>query len=346
MTSRLVNILPRIVYVNQTSFVKGRSIFDNVLLAQEITHDINSKVKGGNIIFKLDITKAYNNLNWNFLYNVLSLFGFSQAFIQLVRNSIENCFFSVIINGRNYDFFKSLQGLRQGDPLSPALFIIVMDYLLRGLEELYKRHPSLLYHTMGGMLITYLSFADDFIVFSNGSVKNIKVLVQFLLNFQNISGLAINKDKSSFFVSKGVNQGRINTIKCICDFNCICLPIKYLGTPIFRRRKRDQIFEEIITIFQKKIANWNSNFLSFGGRLVLIKSILNSIHIYIFHTLNPIISIFLRMERMINKFFWGAKNNNNYIYWSSWNKVCGDLNEGGLGCKSYMDTVKAFSYKL
>ncbi|PKU72355.1 putative mitochondrial protein [Dendrobium catenatum] len=176
IASRLVDILPRIVSVNQTGFVKGKSIFDNVLLAQEIIHDINAKVNGGNIIFKLDITKAYDNLNWDFLYNVLSFFGFNQAFIKLVKNSIENCYFSGIINGGNHGFFKSSQGLIQGDPLSPALFIIAMDYLSRGLEELYKRHTTLLYHTLGGMPVTHLSFADDFIIFSNGSIRNVKIL--------------------------------------------------------------------------------------------------------------------------------------------------------------------------
>ncbi|PKU68411.1 integrator complex subunit 11 [Dendrobium catenatum] len=76
----LVDILPRIISINQTHFVKGRSIFDNILLVQEMTLDINSKVKGGNIIYKLDISKAYDNLNLNFLYKMLSLFGFSQVF--------------------------------------------------------------------------------------------------------------------------------------------------------------------------------------------------------------------------------------------------------------------------
>ncbi|PKU71421.1 integrator complex subunit 11 [Dendrobium catenatum] len=91
--TRLVNILPIIISKNQTGFVKGRSIFDNVLLAQEMTHDINTKVKGGNFILKLDITKAYDNLSWEFLYKVLSLFGFNQQFISLIKNSIEHCFF-------------------------------------------------------------------------------------------------------------------------------------------------------------------------------------------------------------------------------------------------------------
>ncbi|PKU62204.1 integrator complex subunit 11 [Dendrobium catenatum] len=111
IASRLTTILPKIISLNQTGFVKGRSISDNVLLAQELVNDINSKVPGGNIVFKLDITKAYDNLDWNFLYKILSLFGFSQDFILLIRNSVDNCFFSVIINGRNHGFLNPLKVL-------------------------------------------------------------------------------------------------------------------------------------------------------------------------------------------------------------------------------------------
>ncbi|PKU73053.1 Putative ribonuclease H protein [Dendrobium catenatum] len=346
LATRLIEILPRIISVNQTGFVKGRIIFDNILLVQEMTHDINSKGKGGNIIYKLDISKAYDNLNWNFLYKILSLFGFCNVFIQLIKNSIENCFFSVIINGGQHGFFNSSQGLRQGDPLSPALFIIAMDYISRGMEELYKRHKSLYFHTKGGFPVSHLCFADDFIIFSNTSINNVKTMNHFLMEFQNMSGLEINKNKSNFLISKDVSQDKINYIKRICGFSFLSLPIKYLGTPIFKGRKRNHIFEEIISVFQKKIYNWHSKFLSFGGRLVLIKSVLNSIPIYIFHTLNPTASICLRMERLINKFFWGAKMNSSCICWSSSKKVCGTLNEGALDCKSFLDMVKAFSYKL
>ncbi|KAI0524769.1 hypothetical protein KFK09_004154 [Dendrobium nobile] len=123
-----------------------------------MTHDINHKVQGGNIIFKLDITKAYDNLCWNFLYKVLSRFGFSEMFINLIKNSIEHCFFSVIINGKRKGFFKSSQGLRQGDPLSPALFIISADYLSRSLDWLYTSHSTLRYKTGGGGGYPYFSF--------------------------------------------------------------------------------------------------------------------------------------------------------------------------------------------
>ncbi|PKU60434.1 hypothetical protein MA16_Dca028244 [Dendrobium catenatum] len=94
---RLSSILPNIISINQTGFVKGRNIFDNILLAQEMVHDLNAKVTGGNILFKLDITKAYDNLKWDFLYNVLKLMGFNDFFLLLIKNSIEHCFFFLLL---------------------------------------------------------------------------------------------------------------------------------------------------------------------------------------------------------------------------------------------------------
>ncbi|PKU81268.1 putative mitochondrial protein [Dendrobium catenatum] len=132
------------------------------------------------------------------------MFGFNQNFLLLIKSSIENYFFSIIINGSNHGYFNSTHGLRQGDPLSPSLFIIV------------------------------------------------KLLTQFLYGFQNISGLYINRDKSNFITSKSVNNSRHDRIKRVCGFSSSSLPIKYLGTPLFKGRKRTSLFENIFSIFQRK----------------------------------------------------------------------------------------------
>ncbi|KAI0511115.1 hypothetical protein KFK09_011738 [Dendrobium nobile] len=346
IANRLANMLPRIISLNQTGFVKGRSISDNVLLAQKLVHDINNKITGGNIIFKLDITKAYDNLDWSFLYKVMELFGFNHNFIMLIKNSVENCFFSIIINGRNHGFFKSSKGLRQGDTISPALFIIAIEYLSRGLEDLFAKNVQLRYYTKRGFNITHLSFADDFILFTNGAIKNVKMLMKFLTEFQNCSGLAFNSEKSTFIVGKSIKPNRINAIHKGTGFKAKNLPIKYLGTPIFKGKKKNFLFDDIFSIIQKKLANWSANFLSFGGRLVLIKSVLNSIPIYLFHTLMPSFNICSKMERLINRFFWGSKLNSNAIHWAAWSKICGPLEEGGMGCKNIFDSAIAFSHKL
>lgn len=90
MARRLRALLPKVILPNQIGFVKGRSIFDNVLLAKEIIHDIDAKVKEGNILLKLDISKAYDSISWKFLYKMLAGFGFSDFFIKLVSQILEH----------------------------------------------------------------------------------------------------------------------------------------------------------------------------------------------------------------------------------------------------------------
>ena len=112
LNNRLVLYLPKLISVNQAGFVKGKDIFDHIQLAQELIVDMYRKYKGGNVVFKLDMLKAYDRMEWSFLFHVLHRFGFSERFVDLVCRTLNNNGFTIIINGRQSGFFKSSRGFK------------------------------------------------------------------------------------------------------------------------------------------------------------------------------------------------------------------------------------------
>lgn len=139
---------------------------------------------------KLDISKAYDSLNWLAFIKVLRKIGFEERWIGMIWRHISNCWYSVMINGQICGYFSSNRGLRQEDPLSPILFIIATEVFSRGLNNLHERYNSLGYQsTNDGLHISHLSYADDVIIFCNGARQSLKRCMNFLDNFHKFCGL-------------------------------------------------------------------------------------------------------------------------------------------------------------
>ena len=136
------------------------------------------KCYGHNVIIKLDMEKAYDRLEWDFLFQVLLRFGFHPGWVNYIRAMFTNCWFSVMFNGILAGFFKSTRGLRQGDPLAPTLFIIAEEVLSRGLSEAF-RSKKIGYYKVPRQcpIVTHLLFADDTLVFLNGCKRSVQGLL-------------------------------------------------------------------------------------------------------------------------------------------------------------------------
>ncbi|KAL0405822.1 UNVERIFIED_CONTAM: hypothetical protein Slati_3896100, partial [Sesamum latifolium] len=158
------------------------------------------------VIFKLNMAKAYDRVSWEFLYHVLQQKGFPQRWINLVANAVSNCWFLVLVNGEHAGFFRSTQGLRQGDPLSPALFVLAADYLSRGLDRLFAAYPSIYYQALGRVRVSHIAYTDDMMIFTNICSQNMDLLRDFLRAYQRVSGQLINNEKSSFNVGMGNDE--------------------------------------------------------------------------------------------------------------------------------------------
>ncbi|XP_035544570.1 uncharacterized protein LOC108988642 [Juglans regia] len=162
IVARLTNLLAKMIAQEQGAFIPGRSIFENISLTPEMVHSINKKSVGGNVVIKLDMSKAYDRVDWKFLLHVLDAFGFSAQFCDLIKACISTPWYSIMMNGTPKGFFKSERGLRQGDPLSPYLFIILQEVLSRLLKQAFDCGLiNLFSQARSTPLVSHLMYADD-----------------------------------------------------------------------------------------------------------------------------------------------------------------------------------------
>ncbi|XP_060182808.1 uncharacterized mitochondrial protein AtMg01250-like [Lycium barbarum] len=135
------------------------------------------------------MSKAYDKLSWSFLMAVLRKMNFAEPFVDMIYRLLANNWYSIFINGTRFGFFKSTRGLKQGDPLSPSLFIIAAEALVRALNALYDNDQFTgFYMNPRGPRINHLSYADDIVLFSSGGRKSIKLIMRVLKDYQQASG--------------------------------------------------------------------------------------------------------------------------------------------------------------
>lgn len=133
----LKQILPNIISETQGAFVSGRLISDNILIAHEMVHGlkVNAKVSDGFMAIKTYMSKAYDRVKWNFLEFLMEKMGFAHGWIKWIMACVSSVSFLVLMNGNEHGFIKPDRGIRQGDHLSPFLFILCAEALVSCLNE-------------------------------------------------------------------------------------------------------------------------------------------------------------------------------------------------------------------
>ena len=230
LTARLSTILPRLINPAQAAFVAGRSIVDNVLLAHELLRNYHRKSKKKNCALKIDLRKAYDSIHWDFLEEMLLGLNFPSKFITWIMSCIRTCSFTLLINGSAGGFFDAKRGLRQGDPLSPLLFVLCMEYLSRAFAA--NLPTDFQFHSgCKDPKIVHLSFADDLLIFSSCRLTSVQFISNILTHFSEVSGMKVNEGKSAIFFA-GTNDEVKNDILSLLRFKEGRLPITYLGVPL------------------------------------------------------------------------------------------------------------------
>ncbi|XP_026410688.1 uncharacterized protein LOC113305915 [Papaver somniferum] len=230
---------------------------------------------------KLDLSKAFDRLEWVFIIEVFRKLGFSEDWCQIIFQCISSVSYSVLINGSPGEDFAPSRGIRQGDCISTYIFILCMEILSQMLLKaesdntihgfrIRKNSPS----------ITHLFFADDCMLFFKDSIVYARNLMQILNKFAKASGQDINFDKSGFFTSSNMHHKHVKLLSRTLGIKYLSSSVKYLGTPLFINRDRTRTFQFLTDKFYARLGNMKKTNLNVAGRTVVTKHVLSSLASY------------------------------------------------------------------
>ncbi|XP_062107185.1 uncharacterized protein LOC133818358 [Humulus lupulus] len=197
--NRLREILPDIISENQSGFVKGRKIAHNIMICQDMVRGYDRRSAKSACLFKIDLQKAYDTLDWDFLKEMLGALNFPQKFVELIMICVTTPRFSFCINGALHGYLQPKRGLRQGDPMSPLLFVIGIEYLSRILKKIAKDSKFQFHPRCKSLALTHLCFADDLLLFCKGDYVSAILMLRAFKLFVNSSGLKANLGKSAVY---------------------------------------------------------------------------------------------------------------------------------------------------
>ena len=280
--------------------------FPIVILASEAINSLDKNQYGGNIAHKVDISKAFDTLDWNFLVLVLSNFGFATTFIDWILAILKFARLSILVNGRAVGFFACSRGVRQGDPLSPMLFCLAEEVLSRALSgSVVRGRLTPMSYCRGTTFPTHVLHADDIMIFCTGLKRNIRELISIFNKYSAISGQIVNNSKSRFFMGS-MSVTRINMIANMLGFSVGTVPFLYLGCPIFQGKPKVIHLRSITDKIRKKLATWKGIILSIMGRVQLVKSIIHGMLVYSFHVYFWPRRLLRLLDSWIKNFIWSG----------------------------------------
>jgi hypothetical protein len=330
LANRLQLVLPSIISINQAAYIKGRSISDNILLTQELLFGYERKTISPRCMLKLDIRKAFDSVHWNSILEVMSKMNFPKPFLAWIYTCISSPMYSILRDGGLYGYFKGIHGVRQGDPISAYLFIIVMELLNSLFKELVINGVLHLHPKCKHPQITHLLFADDLVVFTKPTIDNIQCILSTLKIFHSITGLQINLAKSNILVA-GLSPLEMKDIINFSGLQELPRNSFYLGLPLITSRLSKQdcmpLFEKII----EKLHLWPVGKLSQAGRLTIVQSIAVAMTTYwTRHYILPA-KLINMITSALNKFLWHGDPFSKKLIPISFNKLFDSKKHGGLG---------------
>ncbi|GJW03090.1 RNA-directed DNA polymerase, eukaryota [Tanacetum coccineum] len=338
LANRLVDKLGSIVNEVQSAFIADRQILDGPFILDELIQWCKRK-KNQLLVFKVDFEKAFDSVRWDFLDDILKKFGFGDKWRKWIQSCLRSSRGSIILNGSPTEEFQFHKGLKQGDPLSPFLFILVMESLHLSFKRVEEAGLFNGIKLDNSVSISHLFYADDAVFVGQWCKKNINTLVHVLECFFRASGLRINMSKSKLMglhVDSDKIKGAASKLGCLT----FKPPFTYLGSTVGGSMSRIQAWDDVVDRVSSRLSKWKMKMLSIGGRLTLGSTPIFHMSIY-----KAPLGVLQKLESIRSHFFNGCAPNCYKASWVNWKNALASKEKGGLGIASLYDLNRGLMFK-
>ena len=326
LAERLKPLLPKLIHHNQTGFVKDRNISEGLRTILDIIEDTKLKDMHG-LLMTIDFEKAFDSLSWEYLFRTLEAFNFSQPFIDWIKLLYTNISSCIMNNNTTSTYFDILRGVRQGDPLSPYLFILAIELL-----AIYLRNRNDIHGLkFNGEEIKILTYADDTTAIVE-TVDDAKRLLETLKKFKTMSGLSVNESKSEGLwlgLDRHSNRKPLG-ISWPKQIKLLGIYIGYNSNTI-----QSMNFNEKLAKMKTKFNIWRQRDLSIKGKILIIKTFGLSQLLYVSSILYVPDWVISEAENIMYNFLWNGKQHK-----VKKRVIIQDVKDGGLNMSDLLSVVK------
>ncbi|GJV00654.1 RNA-directed DNA polymerase, eukaryota [Tanacetum coccineum] len=343
LANRLSFVISGLISDVQSAFVSNRQILDGPFILNELLSWCKHK-KFKAMVFKVDFEKAFDSIRWDYLQDILKMFGFGDKWCGWINGCLNSAMGSVLVNGSPTSEFQFHKGLKQGDPLSPFLFILIMESLHLSFSKVTNAGLFSGIPIDSSLTLSHLFFADDAIFVGKWDSLNIRTIVNVLKCFHLASGLKINFHKSKL-MGIGTRPEEVDAAATTMGCSIFTTPFVHLGVKVGGAMSRIKSWDDVVAKVSSRLSKWKLKTLSIGGRLTLIKSVLTSIPLYHMSIFKVPSGVLKLLESIRRNIFNGVDESERKMAWISWNKVLASKKYGGLGVSSFCALNRALLFK-